>query len=75
VDDDNPPLSFFLPLENKSEWFLRALFLCCCCCLRTETFSEKLKKFTKKNKKEEKHFLKHILRSNFLQYCCNESNN
>jgi hypothetical protein len=26
---NNPPLSFFLPLENKSEWFLRALFLCC----------------------------------------------
>jgi len=35
-------------------------------------FRETEKILQQKNKKEEKHFLKHILRSNFLQYCCNE---
>lgn len=54
MDDDNPPLSFFLPLENKSEWFLRALFLCCCCCLRTDRnfFRETEKILRKKIKKK-----------------------
>jgi len=56
--DDNPPLSFFLPLENKSEWFLRALFLCCCCCFENRNCRE-TEKILQKNKKEEKHFLKH----------------
>jgi len=51
-----------------------SLLLLLFCCLRTDRnfFRESEKILRQKNKKEEKHFLKHIFCLNFLQYCCNE---
>ena len=67
-------LSFFLS-KIKVSGFCARCFSVVLLFENRNFFRETEKILQQKNKKEEKHFLKHILRSNFLQYCCNESTN